>query len=35
VAGSYDVNESTGSIKGGEFRDNLDEFQILKKDCAP
>lgn len=24
-----------GSIKSGEFRDKLDEFEILKKGCAP
>jgi hypothetical protein len=33
VAGSYDDNESSGSITGGEFRDKLGEFQILR-DCA-
>jgi len=24
-----------GSVKGGEFRDQLSEYQFLKKDSAP
>jgi hypothetical protein len=35
VPGSYDANKFKDSIKGGEFRDKLDELQILKKDCDP
>jgi hypothetical protein len=29
------ANEASGSIKGGEFRDCLSDYQLLKKDFAP
>ena len=36
MAGTYDCgNESSGSIKCGEFLDYLKTMQLLKKDCAP
>jgi hypothetical protein len=28
-------NEPSGSIKGGEFLDQLNEYWLLKKDSAP
>jgi hypothetical protein len=36
VAGSSEHgNELLGSIKGGEFLDQLSDCQLLKKDSAP
>jgi hypothetical protein len=36
VAGSCEHgNEPSGSIKGGEFLDQLSDCQLLKKDSAP
>jgi len=36
VAGTCECdNESSGSVKGGEFRDWLKTGQLLKKDSAP
>jgi hypothetical protein len=28
-------NEPLGSIKGGEFLDQLSDYHVLKEDCAP
>jgi len=34
VTGSFQhSNEPSGSIKGGEFLDQLSNCQLLKKDC--
>jgi hypothetical protein len=36
VAGSCEYgNELSGSIRGGEFLDQLCDYQLLKKDTAP
>jgi hypothetical protein len=36
VAGCCEsVNERWGSIKGGEFLEQLSDCQLLKKDCVP
>jgi hypothetical protein len=35
VAGFYeDSNEPSGSVKGGEFIDQLNDCELLKKDSA-
>jgi hypothetical protein len=36
VTGSYEHgNEPSGSVKGDEFLDQMNDYQLLKKDSAP